>query len=214
MRGAALLCLALSVGAATAAETASQTGADPFAAAIAAFRAGDAGRAAVLFKTLAEAGEPEAQFNLALLYAEGAGLPQNPREALYWAWRAQIAGIPRAEALSQRLTAALPDEARADLAERLERVLAPGIAAGDARAMFGLARVLLQLRPEPDAKRAYEWFAIAAALGLPEAQGARDAALAEVPEPDRFAVQDGALAAFAEWCRAASRPAVACAAAG
>ena len=161
MRGAALLCLALSVGAATA----SETGADPFDAAIAAFRAGDAGRAAVLFKTLAEAGEAEAQFNLALLYAEGAGLPQNPREALYWAWRAQIAGIPRAEALSQRLTAALPDEARADLAERLERVLAPGIAAGDARAMFGLARVLLQLRPEPDAKRAYEWLAIAAALG-------------------------------------------------
>ncbi|AXQ93647.1 SEL1-like repeat protein [Cereibacter azotoformans] len=206
MRTALPLCLLLAVGLPVAA--------DPFDAAVAAFRQGDAGRAAVLFKELAEAGDAEAQFNLALIYAEGAGLPQNPREALYWAWRAKLGGVAMAEDLSVRLEGGLPPEVRDALAARLEAVLAPRVAAGEASAMFGLARVLLQLRSQPDPKRAYEWLAIAAALGLPEALAARDAALAQVPEKERFAVQDGALGAFADWCRSASKPAVACAAAG
>ncbi|MGP3697159.1 sel1 repeat family protein [Rhodobacter sp. NSM] len=206
MRRAALLFTLVAAG----------TGAlaDPFDAAVAAFRQGDPGRAAVLFKELAEAGEAEAQFNLALIYAEGAGLPQNPREALYWAWRAKLEGLSRAEELSARLQSLLPPDVLDGLASRLEADLGQRVADGEARAMFGLARVILQLRPEPDPKRAYEWLAIAAALGLPEALAARDAALAQVPEKDRFGVQDGALAAFADWCRSASRPAVACAAAG
>ncbi|MCE6970713.1 sel1 repeat family protein [Cereibacter sphaeroides] len=204
MRLAVLLCLALAAPAA----------ADPFAEAVAAFRKGEAGRAAVLFRQLAEAGDAEARFNLALLYAEGAGLPQNPREALYWAWLAKLEGVEPAEALSARLQGHLPAEALEALSDRIEAALLPRVAEGDSAAMFGLARVLLQLRPEPDARRAYEWLSIAAALGRSEAAGARDAALAQVPERDRFSVQDGALAAFAAWCRTATRPADACAATG
>ncbi len=204
MRLAAVLCLALAGPAA----------ADPFAQAIAAFRAGDAGRAAVIFKTLAEAGDAEAQFNLALIYAEGAGLPQNPREALFWAWLARIEGVAPAEVLADKLQSALPPDACEALAARLEARLAPRVAEGDSAAMLGLARVLLHLRPKPDARRAYEWLAIAAALGQPEAARARDATLAAIPEKDRFKVQDGALEAFAVWCREAKNPAPACAAAG
>ena len=56
--------------------------ADPYAQAIAAYKAGDAGGAAALFHKLALAGDADAQFNLALLYWQGEGIPQNRREAL------------------------------------------------------------------------------------------------------------------------------------
>ena len=37
-----------------------------------------------IFSTLADQGIPEAQFNLALLYSNGLGIPKNYRLALYW----------------------------------------------------------------------------------------------------------------------------------
>ena len=43
-----------------------------------------------LFSTLADRGIPEAQFNLALLYSNGLGVPKNYRLALYWSWQAHL----------------------------------------------------------------------------------------------------------------------------
>ena len=43
-----------------------------------------------IFSTLADQGIPEAQFNLALLYSNGLGVPKNYRLALYWSWQAHL----------------------------------------------------------------------------------------------------------------------------
>ena len=43
-----------------------------------------------IFSNLAYQGIPEAQFNLALLYSIGLGVPKNYRLALYWSWQAHL----------------------------------------------------------------------------------------------------------------------------
>jgi TPR repeat protein len=53
-----------------------------------AYQKGDFTTAAKEWRPLAEQGEPEAQFNLGLLYLDGHGVPQNPAEALSWFRRA------------------------------------------------------------------------------------------------------------------------------
>ena len=53
-----------------------------------AFNKGDYTTAAKEWRQLAEAGEPEAQFNLGLLFLDGHGVPQSPVEAANWFRRA------------------------------------------------------------------------------------------------------------------------------
>ncbi len=47
-------------------------------------RAGDYGQAATLIAPLAMQGNPQAQFNLALMYHSGAGVARNEAEAVAW----------------------------------------------------------------------------------------------------------------------------------
>ena len=100
--------------------TAAPTVPTAFDAAVAAYRAGDVGAAFAQFLILARAEMPQAQFNLALLYRQGEGVPQNRREALYWAWRARIGGVAQAGALVSDLLA----DVSADQRDRLVAVLA------------------------------------------------------------------------------------------
>jgi TPR repeat protein len=50
----------------------------------AAYRRGDYAAALQLWRPLAELGNPEAQFNLGRLYAEGKGVPESAAEAVNW----------------------------------------------------------------------------------------------------------------------------------
>jgi TPR repeat protein len=59
-----------------------------FHAGLDAYQKGDFATAAKEWRPLADEGEPEAQFNLGLLYLDGHGVPQNPAEAVTWFRRA------------------------------------------------------------------------------------------------------------------------------
>lgn len=170
------------------------------AAAMADLRAGRAPEAAQTLLTLARAGGAEAQFNLALLYAEGVGVPQNDRESLYWAWRARLAGIPAAQTLITKMEPATTPDLRNELATRVTADLEPRIAGGEGRAMLERSVLLLDLLPEPDLQGAYVWQALSAALGTPNAGPARDATLARIDPKDRLAAQDAAIAMLRDLC--------------
>ena len=172
-------------------------------AAIQALRDGNPPEAAALFLTLARSGDGEAQFNLALLYLEGVGVPQNTREALYWGWRARLSGIPAAPALLSRLAEAATPDLRTETAARILTDLDPRITAGEGRAMLERSVVLSDLLPEPDLSGAYVWQALAAALGTPAAGSARDATLARIDPKDRLAAQAAALDQLATLCAGA-----------
>lgn len=196
MKRATALALILAAAPALAAPEAAPSLAD----AIAALRADRAPEAAEMLLTLARAGGAEAQFNLALLYAKGIGVPQNDRESLYWAWRARLAGIPAAAALIDSLQPAAPPELRVDIAARITADLETRITAGDGRAMLERSVLLLDLLPEPDLQSAYVWQALSAALGTPQAPAARDATLARIDAKDRLAAQDAAIATLRDLC--------------
>lgn len=170
------------------------------ATAIAELRAGRAPEGAQMLLTLARAGDAQAQFNLALLYSQGIGVPQNDRESLYWAWRARLAGIAAAPALIEQMAPATTPDLRTELATRITADLDPRIAAGEGRAMLERSVVLLDLLPEPDLQSGYVWQALSAALGTPNAATARDATLARIDPKDRLAAQDAAIATLRDLC--------------
>ena len=66
--------------------------AEPLDTATAAFKAGDYATAARLLLPLAESGERSAQYNLALMYGQGQGVPQDLAEALKWLRKAADQG--------------------------------------------------------------------------------------------------------------------------
>ena len=174
--------------------------ADPFDSALRASEEGHHGKAAAAFHTLARDGDGVAAYNLALLFATGRGVPQNDREARYWAWRARLADVSAASRILTRLWP--PDDVsqRKEIADRLEADLQPLVAAGDGAAMLQLAAVLLVVRENPDVISGHSWQSIAAALDVPGAVSARDATLESLHGADRAKAQEQALATFRTWC--------------
>lgn len=59
-----------------------------FQAGLDAYQKGDYVGAVKEWRPLAEQGDPEAQYNIGLLYLDGKGVPQNPAEAVNWFRRA------------------------------------------------------------------------------------------------------------------------------
>ena len=80
-----------------AAAPSAESAADSPGVAIKAVRRGDFAEAYWLWRTLAERGDAEAQFQLGWLYANGQGLRQNPMAAADWWERAAHAGHPDAD---------------------------------------------------------------------------------------------------------------------
>jgi len=62
-----------------------------------AYLRGDYSKAAEELQFLAEQGEPRAQYDLALLYDTGRGVPQSNEKALQWYQKAAEQGEPRAQ---------------------------------------------------------------------------------------------------------------------
>jgi len=132
-------------------------------AGVAAWRRGDYNAALAIWRPLAEAGDAEAQFNLAQAYRLGRGVPKDEQAAIEWYRRAAGQGLTPAEAnyglllLEKDRDAAMP---------WLEKAAAKG----DARAQYVVGTALFNGDPlPPDPVRAYALMSRAAASGLPQA---------------------------------------------
>lgn len=169
-------------------------------AAAAAIRNGRAAEAAVMYRDLAEGGEGAAQYNLALLYLTGRGVPQSHRDALFWAWKARLSGVDKAPALIARMADVATPDLRKDLAQRLMDALQPRIDKGEGRAMLELAAVYLEVLPEPDLIKGLVWQALAAALDVPGAAEARETTGARLTAEDRLTAEAEAVEALSSLC--------------
>jgi uncharacterized protein len=195
MKTRLFLILALATPATVAAQ-------DPFPAALQAAQTGQMGQAAVIFHALAADGNGPAQYNLAVLFLNGSGVPQSTRDALYWAWRARLSGVAQAQALIAQLGETVSDDLRATTAARITADLDAAIRAGDGRAMLQLSVVLTELAPLPDLESAYIWQAISAALQTPNAAQGRDATFARLSPDARINAQDKAMEMLSGLCKA------------
>ena len=70
--------------------------------ALAAYKAGDHQKAFLLWKPLAEQGNPLAQFFIGMLYTEGKGVPQDYAKAVHWWTKAAKQGYAEARRRSLR----------------------------------------------------------------------------------------------------------------
>ncbi|MEO1328419.1 MAG: tetratricopeptide repeat protein [Pseudomonadota bacterium] len=146
-----------------------------FGDAVAAFDAGDTGKAASIWRALADSGDPQSMENLARLLERGYGVPEDRAEAI--ALRRQAASLGLAEAQrgladAYLLGVATPADA-VDRAEGLKRSAETAIAwymraadAGDAKAKFALGVAYWRgLGVAPDEESAIAWFRRAAGAG-------------------------------------------------
>lgn len=180
-----------------------------FDAAMAAMEAGQPARAVAIFADLAASGDLAAQLNLSVLTARGEGIPQNDLDAAYWAWRARLGGLSAAAATADALLNRLAPETVETLSSRLAADLETLAETGEDWAFLALARLELQLAPQADLARAYEFAALAAAFSVAGAAALRDALAGEIATDDRLAAQERATARFRSLCAEGSRPACA-----
>lgn len=179
-------------------------GAEDFSYALAALREGQTVEGARVFHALAQAGDGEAMYNLALLYRQGLGLPRNGELALYWAWRSRLEAIGPAPALTELLAEETTPAHRSAVHRRLMAEIGAQGAAMPARGFMELALVEEALAAKPDAVQLYIWWAMAVALGQAQALPRRDAALAALAEKQAVEAEARLLESFSSWCLAAS----------
>ena len=127
-----------------------------------------------LFELEAQKTEFEAMYNLALLLKAGKGRPQNYVNALYWAYLAHLGGIELAEDIIDDLTDILDETQRKPILARVEGQLLERINKGDFDAIPQYAHYFISLLEEPNYEKAYQWYAIAVALNLPDMLALRD----------------------------------------
>lgn len=174
------------------------------------YAAGDAASAASIYADLAGQGDPKAQFNLALMFYAGEGVPQSWTDSFRWAWRAKLNGVEQAEILLGRIDASIGKPEREALAEELMAELAAPIAYGDGKAMLRMAIIAQDLLPRPDMVKAYVWQAMAVAAGLDAAVPFREGTFRSLSEKDRIKAQSEARTTFEDWCSESPAPVASC----
>ena len=125
-----------------------------------------------LFSTLSQTvqydGQYEAQFNLAVLLKQGNGRPQNYAEALYWARRAELGGIEKSKDFADSFSDRVTEDQHNEILARIKTALLKEVDQGAIDALPQLATYHITLLDNYDYEQAYLWFALGAALDLPE----------------------------------------------
>ncbi len=118
-----------------------------------------------IFSILAGKGIPEAQFNLALLYSNGLGIPKNYRLALYWSWQAHLNDHETAINRVSIIYDLIDERLRNSVAQTIIDEMLLIAQAGDKAAPLKLGKTYLGLFVEAQSKPAYLWLSISQAYG-------------------------------------------------
>ena len=171
---------------------------DPFSQAVTAVRQKDYNTAYQLFLHLAEEGDYDAQYNLAVLLKKGLGHPTHYKNALKWAFLAELGGIGKATDMREELVGVMPEDALDLVRAEVKKVLTKRFDASDRSVILQLAQYNLTIVKEPDLKTVYALRALAAALGIRSAMELRDAIEAELEPKDLIDAQHMAARLYEE----------------
>lgn len=165
MRQVVLLMIAAGVSPAQASEAQVNSASSTIQMGAVAWDAGNYARALELWRPLAEAGDPDAQYNLAQAYRLGRGVPANPAQALDWYLKAARQEHPEAQGNYGLML--FQTGRRREALPWLEKAAGRG----DARAQYVLGTALFNGDVAGrDWVRAYAMMTRAAAAGLPQAR--------------------------------------------
>ena len=99
------------------------SGESAFAVAVKAIKDKDYQEGLKRFIALAEAGDAEAQYNVAVLLRSGRGRPQNYREAYFWSSLSRLGQIEQAEDVADEIESKLADGEKEELLEQVRLFL-------------------------------------------------------------------------------------------
>jgi hypothetical protein len=151
-----------------------------------------------LFEKLAQDGNHDAQFNLAVLLRNGQGRPQHFTKALEWALLAQLGGVSQAKNLSDKLGALVTEDSFAKCIENVDAHLMDRLARGERRAVIQYVIYNQSILPTPNLETAYLWSLIGAAIGIPNANLLRDNIFTELDSTTIEVTQETARTLFEE----------------
>jgi TPR repeat protein len=151
-----------------------------------------------IFSSLAELGIPEAQFNLALLYSNGLGVPKNFKLALYWSWQAHLNNHETAIDRVNKTYDLINEDLRNSVAETIIEELVTSAQAGDKEAPLKLGKTYLGLFVEAQNLPAYLWLSISQAYGEERASALLEEATSQMTLEEVLAQQEQAQKSFDE----------------
>jgi len=150
-----------------------------------------------IFSTLADQGIPEAQFNLALLYSNGLGVPKNYRLALYWSWQAHLNDHETAINRVNIIYDLIDEKLRNSVAQTIIDEMLLIAQAGDKTAPLKLGKTYLGLFVEAQYQPAYLWLSISQAYGEERANVLMEEAASQMTLEEILAQQEEAQKTFA-----------------
>ena len=151
-----------------------------------------------IFSSLAELGIPEAQFNLALLYSNGLGVPKNFKLALYWSWQAHLNNHETAIDRVNKTYDLINEDLRNSVAQTIIEELVASAQAGDKEAPLKLGKTYLGLFVEAQNLPAYLWLSISQAYGEERASALLEEATSQMTLEEVLAQQEEAQKSFDE----------------
>lgn len=151
-----------------------------------------------IFSSLAELGIPEAQFNLALLYSNGLGVPKNFKLALYWSWQAHLNNHETAIDRVNKIYDLINEDLRNSVAQTIIEELVARAQAGDKASPLKLGKTYLGLFVEAQNQPAYLWLSISQAYGDETASALLDQAATQLTLENLLAQQEEAHKKFQE----------------
>ena len=149
-----------------------------------------------IFSTLADQGIPEAQFNLALLYSNGLGVPKNYRLALYWSWQAHLNDHETAINRVNIIYDLIDEKLRNSVAQTIIDEMLLIAQAADKGAPLKLGQTYLGLFVEAQNKPAYLWLSISQAYGEERANELLEEAASQMTLEEVLAQQEEAQKVF------------------
>ena len=149
-----------------------------------------------IFSTLADRGIPEAQFNLALLYSNGLGVPKNYRLALYWSWQAHLNNHETAINRVNIIYDLIDEKLRNSVAQTITDEMLLIAQSGDRAAPLKLGKTYLGLFVEAQYKPAYVWLSISQAYGEERANALMEEAASQMTLEEVLAQQEEAQKTF------------------
>ena len=160
---------------------------------------GDLPGAARRARELADGNDIEGQYNLALFYWHGVGIPQNFDEAIRWATISAIRGQPKAASARRIMAKTLEPQIVQKAMEWSRSRLVKMAEGGDDAAIVSMARSYTSDFGFANDVEAYYWAALAVSAGKTEMRRQRDGLVAKIKQPDLLKTQQKANEWFAKF---------------
>ena len=126
------------------------------------------------FLKLSEMGEPRSQYNLAIIFYKGSGIPQNFKRSYYWSMMSNLNGQKEAKKLIRNNLRKLSKENIQEINEEIREDLEKAVNKGENFAVIPLAKWYLTVPDKPDYNNSYLWLSVASALDIANTRKARN----------------------------------------